>query len=256
MNWMGVAVAACLAGSSAVAYDFQQQPILSVIPSFHLSLSRDLEAQTLKTELAAREAEIEALKSRLARHEDEQLYAEAERLGIVAAVRRSKLPAHQQRRLAVAIVREARKNGVDPLLVVAIIRTESAFNNYAVSHVGAMGLMQVMPATGKWLVERRGETLGRTSNLFDSELNVALGTWYIAEMIEQFGTVEKALVAYNAGPGAAKKILARPAIRKRFMAGYPAKVVGEHRKLRAAYERELARRSAAATVEAKADTAG
>jgi soluble lytic murein transglycosylase len=103
----------------------------------------------------------------------------------------------------------------------------------------------VMPATGAWLVERRGEKLGRPTNLFDSELNVELGTFYLAEMIQQFGSVEKALVAYNAGPGLAKKILAKPAVRKRFMAGYPAKVVGEQKKLRAAYERETVRRATA-----------
>jgi soluble lytic murein transglycosylase len=173
--------------------------------------------------------------------EDEAaLFEEAWKLGIVDAVKASKLPERQQRRVAIAIVREARLNGLDPLLVVAVIRTESSFNNYAVSPVGAMGLMQVMPGTGQWLAERRGIALGRTSHLFDSELNIELGTWYLAELIGRFGAVDKALVAYNAGPGAARKILANTASRQRFMQGYPRKVLGELRKLEKAAEARVA----------------
>jgi soluble lytic murein transglycosylase len=182
------------------------------------------------------------LEEALARFEEEAaLYAEAERLGVVAAVQASRLSERQQRRLALAIVREARRNGLDPMLVVAVIRCESSFNNYAVSHVGAMGLMQVMPDTGTYLADKAGFQLGRHTNLFDSELNVELGTGYLAELIQRFGTVEKALVAYNAGPGLARRILARPATRERFMAGYPAKVLREYRKLKAQQAREPSR---------------
>lgn len=252
MKWTGVGVAALLSASAVFAYEHRHSVgtvIPSAVPSFAATLQADLESHLLRSELEARDAEIRALKDQLAALSDEQWYQEAEKLGIVAEVKKSRLPAHQQRRLAVAIVREARKNQIDPLLVVAVIRTESAFNNYAVSHVGAMGLMQVMPRTGEWLVERRGEKIGRTTNLFDPELNVELGTFYLAELIEQFGSVDKALVGYNAGPGMAKKILAKKDVRKRFMAGYPAKVLGEQKKLRSAYERETARRTAANTVD-------
>lgn len=245
MKRVGVGVAAFFLTTAGWAFDFGQS-VSPVVPSFVASLQPDPGAQNLK-------AELETLKAKLAEQEGEEQYLEeASKLGVVAAVQKSKLPPRQQKRLAVAIVREARKNNLDPLLVVALNRTESGFDNYAVSGVGAMGLMQVMPDTGKWLAERRGEQLGRASNLFDSETNVELGTWYLSELINQFGTVEKALVAYNAGPGLAKKILAKPANRKKFMAGYPAKVVGEHKKLRAQYERETAQRSTLAA----ADKAG
>lgn len=183
-------------------------------------------------------AEVE-LRERLEEHgealawleQESALYAEAERLGVAAAVEASGLPHGQQRRLALAIVREASRHKVDPLLVVAVIRCESAFNPYAVSPVGAMGLMQVMPATGSWLAERVGLQLGRRSNLFDLELNVALGTRYLAELLRDFKSVHHALVAYNAGPGMARRILARPHARERFLSGYPAKVVREWRRL-------------------------
>ena len=197
----------------------------------------------LRTKLAEREAELAALQARLQTYQDEEFYAEAEQLGVVDAVKASRLPDRQQRRVAVAIVREARRNGVDPLLVVALIRCESSFNNYAVSHVGAMGLMQVMPDTGTYLADKAGIALRKHTNLFDSETNLELGTAYLADLIQRFGTIEKALVAYNAGPGLAKRILAKREARVKFMAGYPAKVVKEYRKLKAQHERQVTLRA-------------
>jgi soluble lytic murein transglycosylase len=196
------------------------------------------EVAELRAKLAAQEAHLARLE------EEAALYAEAEALGVVAAVEASRLPDRQQRRLAMAIVREARRNKVDPMLVVAVIRCESSFNNYAVSHVGAMGLMQVMPDTGNYLADKAGFKLQRHTNLFDSELNVELGTAYLADLIERFGSPERALVAYNAGPGLAKKILSKRDKRERFMAGYPAKVMKEFRRLKAQQAREVSQREA------------
>ncbi|MFE8598168.1 lytic transglycosylase domain-containing protein [Archangium violaceum] len=196
------------------------------------------EVAELRAKLAAQEAHVARLE------EEAALYTEAEALGVVAAVEASRLPDRQQRRLATAIVREARRNKVDPMLVVAVIRCESSFNNYAVSHVGAMGLMQVMPDTGNYLADRAGFKLQRHTNLFDSELNVELGTAYLADLIERFGSPERALVAYNAGPGLAKKILAKKDKRDRFMAGYPAKVMKEFRRLKAQQARQVSLREA------------
>lgn len=201
------------------------------------------EVTVLRSRLAEREAELKAALAKLQAYEDEADLAEAGRLGVTELVKASGLPERQQRRLAVTIVREARRNNVDPLLVVAVIRCESSFNNYAVSHVGAMGLMQVMPDTGKYLADKAGFRLGRSTNLFDAETNVELGTAYLADLIQRFGTVERALVAYNAGPGLAKRILAKPESRKKFMAGYPTKVVKEFRKLKAQQERQLTLRA-------------
>jgi peptidoglycan lytic transglycosylase len=190
-------------------------------------------------ELRAKLAEQEANLARL--EEEAALYTEAEAMGVTAAVQASMLPERQQRRLSIAIVREARRNGLDPLLVVAVIRCESSFNNYAQSNVGAMGLMQVMPDTGIYLADKAGFKLQRHTNLFDAETNVELGTAYLADLIERFGSPERALVAYNAGPGLAKKILAKRDVRDRFMQGYPAKVMREFRRLKAQQARELTR---------------
>lgn len=212
----------------------EQAPVcdVSAVGSRRQDRGSFADREALLARLAAREAELAALRS--GKDADDAHYEEAVRLGIAQAVKASKLPERQQRRVATAIVREAKANGLDPLLVVAVIRTESSFNNYAVSHVGAMGLMQVMPDTGEWLMSRKGDSLGRKNNLFDSELNIQLGTSYLAELVQKFGAVDKALVAYNAGPTAARRILGKPDVRKRFMAGYPTKVLREHRKLMSA----------------------
>ncbi|WP_426751841.1 lytic transglycosylase domain-containing protein [Myxococcus sp. Y35] len=234
-GWAVAMAAGWLTGTAALAFPVQ-------VPEG--AQGEGPEVTELRALLAERDAELKATLARLELYEDETHYAEAEALGITEMVKASGLPPRQQRRLAVAIVREAARNNLDPLLVVAVIRCESSFNNYAVSHVGAMGLMQVMPDTGTWLADKAGIRLGRSSNLFDSETNVELGTAYLADLIRRFGTVEKALVAYNAGPGLARRILAKKESRTKFMAGYPAKVVKEFRKLKAEQQKQLTLREA------------
>jgi soluble lytic murein transglycosylase len=234
-RWMvAVAAAAMLAGAA--------------IPNFPMQLPAGTVVDTpevarLREQLAGQETALRDAQRRLQEYEDEAHYQEALRLGVAEAVKASGLPVRQQRRVAVAIIREAQRNRVDPMLVIAVIRCESSFNNYAVSHVGAMGLMQVMPDTGKYLADKAGFRLGRRTNLFDAETNIELGTAYLANLIERFGSLEHALVAYNAGPGLAKKILAKRESRRKFMQGYPSKVVHEFRRLKAQQERELTLRA-------------
>lgn len=95
--------------------------------------------------------------------------------------------------LGSVIDREAKKNGIDPLLVELIIQQESAFDPYATSPSGAQGLMQLMPGTAAML--------GVTDS-FDIEQNVAAGTAYFADQLKRFQNLDHALAAYNAGPGA------------------------------------------------------
>jgi soluble lytic murein transglycosylase len=196
--------------------------------------------------LAKREAELAAMRDRLRVLEDEERwYSQADALGIPEVLRRSALTERAQRRVAIAIVREAEANGLDPLLVVAVIRTESAFNAYAVSGVGAMGLMQMMPTTGSSLATRRGTTLRHRQTLFDAELNIELGTAYLASLLREFGTVEAALLAYNGGPSYARRVIRNPDARRRFTAGYPRDVTEEWRRLRLRQAEVEARRSLA-----------
>jgi len=98
----------------------------------------------------------------------------------------------------------ARPHGLDPYLVAGLIRQESEFNPRAVSRSGAIGLMQIMPATGRDIAQRLG--VGGFSNrrLRDPDLSMRFGTYYVKQTIEQFdGRIELALAGYNAGPSRA-----------------------------------------------------
>jgi len=112
------------------------------------------------------------------------------------AVRRAFYPFRQE----ALIVREAAANGVPPALVYGVIRQESLFEASARSGVGATGLMQVMPGTGRYLL-RKENRRGRP-DLKDPEVNVKLGARYLAMMLHEFGGERiAALAGYNAGPG-------------------------------------------------------
>lgn len=83
----------------------------------------------------------------------------------------------------------------------SITRQESAFNPQARSHVGAMGLMQLMPNTAKQTAKKIRQSLKKTSELYRPETNIALGTAYLAQMLDRFdGSRIYATAAYNAGP--------------------------------------------------------
>jgi soluble lytic murein transglycosylase len=101
----------------------------------------------------------------------------------------------------VAVRVAARRAGIDPRLVLAVMRTESRFRPDAVSRRGAVGLMQLTPATAAWAARAAGlpPPAGR---LPDPAYNIALGTWYLAHLRHLFGgRLVPALAAYNAGPG-------------------------------------------------------
>jgi soluble lytic murein transglycosylase len=91
-------------------------------------------------------------------------------------------------------------NGLDPYLVASLVRQESEFNPVAVSRANAVGLMQLLPRTGK-LVAKQEKLKGYVpSQLYTPTVNLQLGTRYFRGMVDQFGgTFEYALAAYNAG---------------------------------------------------------
>jgi len=100
-----------------------------------------------------------------------------------------------------AVFQEAVDRDVDPWLVAGVIRQESAFNASAVSSAGAVGMMQVMPATGKQLARALGPEGFTRETLFNPEVNVHLGSAFLYDLMERFGPeAAHVLVAYNAGP--------------------------------------------------------
>ena len=103
--------------------------------------------------------------------------------------------------VARTVVVEARRHKLEPSLVLAVMHVESRFYNFAVSPVGALGLMQVMPATGAELAARVGVDWLGPHTLFDPTSNVKLGVAYLRELSDRYGSISTALAAYNWGPG-------------------------------------------------------
>ncbi len=103
------------------------------------------------------------------------------------------------------ITKEAKKCGVDPMLISALIRQESTFNPEIVSPAGAIGLMQIMPYTGKYIAEKK-EADFVADSLFQPHFNIRFGVYYVQELLQQFdSSFVMMLAGYNAGPHNAKK---------------------------------------------------
>lgn len=97
------------------------------------------------------------------------------------------------------------RNKIDPFLVAAIIKNESGYDGKAVSHVGAVGLMQIMPETGQWIAEQMGLEDYHEDDLYLTKTNIRMGCWYVGELEHEFqGNLALAMIAYNAGRGQTK----------------------------------------------------
>lgn len=103
------------------------------------------------------------------------------------------------------LLREAAEWGVDPWLVAGMIRQESAWDEDIVSPAGAVGLMQLMPATGRELARRIGPDDFSLASLEVADLNMHLGIAYLTEMLRRYEQLPLVLSAYNAGPGRANR---------------------------------------------------
>ncbi len=97
-----------------------------------------------------------------------------------------------------ALRREAAKNNFDPMFAAGLIRQESTFQADAVSHANAIGLMQVLPKTGK-LLAKQLKVRYTKDKLFEPDYNIELGMLYISSLVRQTGALEYAAAAYNAG---------------------------------------------------------
>ncbi|GAB6170666.1 lytic transglycosylase domain-containing protein [Paradesulfitobacterium aromaticivorans] len=96
--------------------------------------------------------------------------------------------------------------GVDPLLVAAVIREESRFLPKSESHKGAKGLMQLMPATSRWIAQSLGDKNYSDEGMVVPEKNIQYGTWYLANLQKEFNNdLTLSLAAYNGGSGHVKE---------------------------------------------------
>lgn len=99
------------------------------------------------------------------------------------------------------VIARSQAAGVDPAFVFGLIRQESRFITHAQSHVGASGLMQIMPATASWTARRIGLRDFKPQQINDIQTNLSIGTSYLKMALDDFeGSIPMAVAAYNAGP--------------------------------------------------------
>jgi soluble lytic murein transglycosylase-like protein len=125
---------------------------------------------------------------------------------VVAAVRYLQAPQSglleaEIEEVASAIVSNAKLRGFDANLVLALIHIESSGNNFALSPVGAMGLMQIMPTTGEELARTLGIRWTGPQILFNPVVNIRIGIAYLEQLTNHYEDMATALAAYNWGPG-------------------------------------------------------
>ena len=95
----------------------------------------------------------------------------------------------------------ARNYDLDPDLLAAVVYVESRFNPDARSDAGAIGLMQLLPATAEGIAARTGGSKFVVADLRDPEINVRYGAWYLDHLRQRYGDIGTALAAYHAGQG-------------------------------------------------------
>ncbi|MBI4175103.1 lytic transglycosylase domain-containing protein [Candidatus Berkelbacteria bacterium] len=107
------------------------------------------------------------------------------------------------------ILQAAAEFDLPPTLIAGVIYTESRFNEKATSHVGARGLMQIMPGTGAGIAQNLGEgDLYTADKLYDPAINIRYGSYYLRNLHDRYNNnLEAVLAAYNGGPGAAGNYL-------------------------------------------------
>lgn len=115
------------------------------------------------------------------------------------------------RKYSQLVEKYAAEYDLDPALIYAVIKTESDFNPEAVSVDDACGLMQMLPDTFEWMQRHRpGERAYVREDLFDPEISIEYGAFFLDMLVERFGSVELAAAAYHAGPAAVDRWLQDP----------------------------------------------
>lgn len=100
---------------------------------------------------------------------------------------------------AEAIRSQAATNHLPPELVAAVIKQESDFKPDARSSEGAVGLMQLMPSTARWIHTQPGSPVAAPDRLGEPDVNIAYGTWYLHYLLDKYGDERVAIAAYNGG---------------------------------------------------------
>ena len=144
--------------------------------------------------------------------ENTQLREVVDKLGTVVRLReilqgsRTRLTRGNIDELADSIHLASQKYGVRPEMILAVIQTESAFVVDAISHRGAIGLMQLLPSTAREVAEELQIEWTGDHLLKDPQVNIELGAYYLSKLLDRFEDVDMALAAYNAGPARVSRL--------------------------------------------------
>lgn len=163
--------------------------------------------------------------------------AKASRQYVLEVLRenRTGLGALEELRLAEVILMESVAGKLDPLFVLALIKTESTFYNWSRSFRGAVGLMQILPSTGEEIAGELNLSWKGEETLLDPYTNVRMGVYYISRLHRRYKDLETALAAYNVGPGRMDAWIregSEPGAGYAQRAGYAEKVFENYRQFR------------------------
>lgn len=206
---------------------------------FYIFVYKDNQVETLRRDADALKARLEMLEK-----ERDDLREQLKIQKIIEDLN-SGLPPEQAGRIGRTVWEESRRHQCSPLLIMAIIITESSIRPEATSPRNAFGLMQVLPEVGMSLAEdvaRRlppeeldalGLRLPNERALYDPETNIRIGMLYFAQLLDRFdGDLHLAIRAYNAGPTAVSRTLREGGS---LPEGYLNRVLGRYRMLRDKY---------------------
>jgi soluble lytic murein transglycosylase len=149
-------------------------------------------------------ATVRRLRRNLAGEDAVALAQVAEALGDVGLATRFGGPARaasRPRPYPELVRAAAARHGLDPNLIWAVMRVESVYNPSIVSYAGAIGLLQIMPRTGRLIAHALGRTDFTTADLLDPATNIEFGAWYLRSLLDRFeGRIPLAIASYNGGP--------------------------------------------------------
>ncbi len=177
----------------------------------------------------------DSLMSRLNAQQQRQL---AGQVHYVSEIIRTIAPNHEEaNRIAYVIVAEGLKAGVDPIFLAAVIKSESTFNKTARSYAGAMGLMQLMPDTARYVTKVHDLGPGK---LTDPSYNIRLGANYLKYLHKMFGgNRELMLIAYNWGPANLNDALRSRSAIPSGPRKYARTIIGDHARWKQEYAQRM-----------------
>lgn len=183
---------------------------------------------SLSSELSPLSTAVPSMERRLESEVSGPLTGHEKKILAILSQFRTGLKADEKERLVTFISQESRRYGFEPELIMALISTESSFYNWSSSPDGAIGLMQIIPTTGKEMAEINNIVWhGEEELLFNPFLNIKLGIHYLSMLHLKFKDIELALTAYNYGPGNVRRWIEEG---EALPAGYATKVLKHYEK--------------------------